>query len=174
MTIKAKFSPSTGGIYPIAAFKTFPEDAVDITDAIYDKFTSGEISALALVNGAVVEKPEVIATLDNVKAEKLNEIRTAYEADATLPVEALGFTWDGGFDSAIKLDAAKRLSEAAGAPGVRFYDTSNVGHDLSFSDALTVCIEVAVAFQNSLAKKQTLFAQVNEATSKTQVAAISW
>lgn len=112
--------------------------------------------------------------LSEIKTEKLAEIRVDYDSATLEPVEALGFVWDGGFDSAIKLDAAMRLSQAAGAPGVRFYDTSNVGHDLDFASALAVCVAVAGAFQTDLAKKQSLFAQVNAATSKTQVGAISW
>lgn len=174
MTINAKFSPSTGGIYPTAAYKTFPDDALDIPNELYDRFSSGEVSALSVVNNIVVEKPLVAPTIDELKEAKFTEVRTAYDAAALQPVEVLGFTWDGGFDSAIKLDAAKRLSEAANASGVRFYDTSNIGHDLNFTDALSVCIAVAVAFQTVLAKKQALFGQINAATTIPQVDAISW
>jgi hypothetical protein len=99
-------------------------------------------------------------SLIDIKTEKLNEIRDDYKAAEIEPVDALDISWNGGFDSAIKLDAARRLSEAAGAPGVEFFDVSNVGHQLSFADALVVCITVASVYQNTLSKKQRLFKEV--------------
>lgn len=41
--IKAKFSPKTGGIYPIDVYKNFPADAMDIPQYLYDKYLKGEI-----------------------------------------------------------------------------------------------------------------------------------
>jgi hypothetical protein len=98
--------------------------------------------------------------LDDVKKAKLEALRLAYKSAEVEPVEALDIVWNGGFDSAIKLDAARRLSESAGAPGVEFFDVSNVGHQLSFADALVVCITVASVYQNTLSKKQRLFNEV--------------
>lgn len=151
-----------------------PAEAIAVPDELFFQTINEQDGLWSLVDGEIVKLPFPAKALSEVKSDKLNEIRAAYDAATLAPVEALGFVWDGGFDSAIKLDAAMRLSQAAGAPSVTFYDTSNVGHDLSFDDAMVVCISVAVAFQAALGKKQALFAQVNAATSKTKTEAITW
>ena len=56
--IKAKFSPSTEGIYPVDAYVEFPSDALDIPNALYAKFQNAEISGLTVVNGVVVKIPD--------------------------------------------------------------------------------------------------------------------
>jgi hypothetical protein len=160
--------------YDSAINTVIPDDAIEVDDALFFQTINEQDGMWSLVDGNVVKKPFPAKPLSELKIEKLNEIRATYEAATALPVEALGKTWDGGFDSAIKLDAALRLSQAAGAQNVTFYDTFNVGHELDFVDALTVCIAVTVNFQMTLAKKQSLFTAINAATSKTQLAAISW
>lgn len=175
----SKFILFTNGIltarYDVAIHgDNIPADAVPVADELFFQTINETDGVWKLVDGQIVKTSFPAKQLSEVKFEKLAEIRAAYDAATLEPVDALGFVWDGGFDSAIKLDAAMRLSQAAGAPGVTFYDTSNVGHDLDFTSALTVCVAVAVAFQTSLAKKQTLFAQVNAATSKAKVGELSW
>lgn len=53
--IKAKFSPSTNGVYPVDAYAEFPSDAIDIPTALYTKFTKGLINSFTVVDGAAVE-----------------------------------------------------------------------------------------------------------------------
>lgn len=78
MTIQAKFSKSIGGIYPINAYKTFPEDAIDIPTALYNKFTSGQISALDVVGEKVVALAE-----SPIDPRTLVEV-TAFQAHAAI------------------------------------------------------------------------------------------
>lgn len=151
-----------------------PKEAIEVDDEIFFATIDQNDGVWKLIDGSIIKEPLPLPTINQVKDAKLNEIRKSYESDALTPVNSLGVLWDGGFDSAIKLDAAKRLCEAAGAPGVRFFDNSNNAHNLSFTDALTVCIDVAVAFQNSLAKKQALFGQVKAAESLAEIEAIKW
>ncbi len=79
--MKAKFSKSTGGIYPVSAFKIFPDDAKDIPDALYIKFQDAEISRLDVVNGEVVEFASAPPTTDELKQLKVAEINAAFEQD---------------------------------------------------------------------------------------------
>jgi|GEM_PF-4348927 len=158
--MKAKYSKSTNGVYVVGASKNIPADALDIPDALYTKFTHAQLNKLDVVDGVVVEYVKPPPTLNEIKADKLAEIRKAYDAAAIAPVSALEKVWDGGFDSAVKLDAAMRLSQAAGGEGVVFYDFDNIDHALSFTDALQVVVAVASAYQNALSKKQSLFVAV--------------
>jgi hypothetical protein len=72
--ISAKFSPSTQGIYPTKVYKDFPEDAIDIPEALYVKYQTGEVIALSVINGAVVEKPPAVKTTEQLIAEQLSII----------------------------------------------------------------------------------------------------
>lgn len=51
---KAKYSPSTGGIYPTDAYAEFPEDALSIPDALYAKYQAGEIAGFRVTEGGKV------------------------------------------------------------------------------------------------------------------------
>jgi hypothetical protein len=51
---KAKFSPSTKGLYPLAVYEEFPADAIDVPDSVYKKYLAGEISKLDVKDGKVV------------------------------------------------------------------------------------------------------------------------
>lgn len=151
-----------------------PAEAIEVDDDTFAATINEQDGNWTLTPDGVVKLPFPAPSLSELKTAKYNEIRDAYNVAADLPVDALNATWNGGFDSAIKLDAAKRLSESAGATGVRFYDIDNVAHDLSFADALTVVIAVAVAYQTALGNKQNKFAAITAATTKTQVNAIKW
>lgn len=151
-----------------------PAEAIEVDEVTFFATIDEQDGIWKLTPDGVVKTPFPAPSLSDLKDAKYNEIRDAYNIAADMPVTALSATWNGGFDSAIKLDAAKRLSESAGASGVRFYDIDNVAHDLSFADALTVCIAVAVAYQTALGNKQTKFAAIKAATTKAQVNAITW
>lgn len=83
-------------------------------------------------------------------------------------------TWHGGYDSAMKLDAAKRLAELAGLSTVTFYDVNNIGHELSIADATIVILTVSQKYQTDFAKKQRLMIAIEDATTKPTVQAIVW
>lgn len=53
---KAKFSKFNGGIYPTDVYKTFPEDAIDIPNDLYNQFKSGAFAGFDVVSGVVVAK----------------------------------------------------------------------------------------------------------------------
>lgn len=71
---KAKFSPSLAGIYPTNAYANFPADALDVPDALYAQFQSGEISGFSVVAGKVVAYIAPTPTLADLKTAKNTEI----------------------------------------------------------------------------------------------------
>lgn len=114
--------------------------------------------------------------LANAKEAKRTEVRTAYELDAGADVTVGAIVYQGGFDSAIKLDAAKRLAKAAGAVDVTFFDSTNNPQLLLLADAQLVMLSVAAAFQTALARKQVAMVKVDKTTTNTltKVNAISY
>lgn len=134
----------------------------DVTDASWLVITNGILSVRT-------DNP----FLPQLKENKKTEIKNAFESNSNLPVLASGDYWNGGFDSAIKLDAAMRLSQAAGLSNVSFFDINNLPHVLPFTDALIIVITVAGNYQYNLAKKQQLTVAIDSATIDT-ISSITW
>lgn len=128
-------------------------------------------------NYQIIDKTdeELLAMLEVLKSEQKNVIKSAYEKAAEADVtDGNSVVWNGGFDSAIKLDAAKRLAETAGATDVVFFDIENIGHTLSMVEATAVVMAVAGAFQTALAQKQNLHKAITDATTVAAVDAAVW
>jgi hypothetical protein len=77
--MKAKYSKSTGGIYVIGASKNIPDDALDIPDFLYKRFTHAELDKFDVVDGVVVEYVAPPPTQDALKKAKLAEINREFE-----------------------------------------------------------------------------------------------
>lgn len=78
--VKAKYSPSNGGAYPTSVYSAFPSDALDIPDALYAQFQSGEITGFAVLAGVVVAYVPPAPTLADLKTAKNAEINAACQS----------------------------------------------------------------------------------------------
>lgn len=74
---KAKFSPTHRGIYPTSVYKTFPEDSLDIPDALYAEYISGQISGFGVLNGTVVSLDVLPKPIERLRSEKSKNIDQA-------------------------------------------------------------------------------------------------
>jgi hypothetical protein len=66
--MSAKYSASTGGIYPLSIYQSFPEDALDIPLGLYESYQRGDISRFDVVNGVVVEYVPPVKTIEQIRA----------------------------------------------------------------------------------------------------------
>lgn len=107
--------------------------------------------------------------LANAKESKKTQIRNEFNASQELSVTVNGVDYSGGFDSAIKLDAAKRLVEVLGAIEVTFYDVRNVGNVLSLAEAQYVVATIAMDYQTKFGIKQVRMVAVENATTIQEV-----
>lgn len=126
------------------------------------------------ITQAEIDSVKDECALEQAKENKEYEIRTSFGIDSIKSSNIGGVMYQGGFDSAIKLDAAKRLAEAVGSKTVIFFDESNIARELSIAQAQDVIITVAGNFQTTLAKKQSLLIEIEKATSIEQVNKIIW
>lgn len=78
--MKAKYSPSTGGVYPLNVHKAFPPDALDIPDSLYARFRAGEFSLFDVKNDVVVEYVTPPLSLNELKAAKREEMSSECHA----------------------------------------------------------------------------------------------
>jgi hypothetical protein len=104
---------------------------------------------------------------------KRTSVRASFKEDSVKSVTVNNVEYNGGFDSAIKLDAAIRLAESVGLGTVVFYGVYNDGHELSLADAKEVTTQIAAKYQQSLAKKQNLMKQVEDASLE-ELDGINW
>jgi len=117
---------------------------------------------------------ELAEDLSVAKSEKREEIKQAFTTDELQPVESLTIQWNGGYDSALKLDGAKRMAEMMTLNSVEFYDVNNIGHNLSIPDAETVITDVGAVYQTLFQKKQSLFQQIDSVTTVGELDGIYW
>ena len=109
-----------------------------------------------------------------VKTLKAQQVKAEFIIQADLPAtDSNAVVWQGGWDSSMKLDAAKRLSEAAGSSVVKFFDYANTAHVLTIPDAMQVVLAVAGQYQTLLGKKQDYYLAIGNATTVAQVEAIN-
>lgn len=112
--------------------------------------------------------------LENSKTEKYIEIKKDFTAQESESILIDSVEYQGGYDSAIKLDSAKRLSESAGLEVVTFYDAQNNPHELLLSDANNIVISVAGKYQKDFGKYQNLKFSIKNAETIEQVELIKW
>lgn len=129
------------------------------------------------VEAEIIEKAIILKSekdLQNAKDEKNNEIKKSFAEEERQNILIDGVDYQGGYDSAIKLDNAKRLSESAGLETVVFYDAENAGHELSLTDANIIVLQIAGKYQKDFGKYQSLKADIKNAVTIEQVELIKW
>lgn len=112
--------------------------------------------------------------LQNSKDEKYIEVKKDFTTQESENILIDSVEYQGGYDSAIKLDSAKRLSESAGLEVVTFYDAQNNPHELLLSDANNIVISVAGKYQKDFGKYQNLKVSIKNAETIEQVELIKW
>lgn len=112
--------------------------------------------------------------IEALKIYKKDEIRAAFDIDSNANITLNGIIWQGGYDKAMRLDAAKRLAELAGQTSTVFYDLTNVGHTLTIAEADAVILAISLAYQTSFARKQAHMIAIDAATTVAEVQAITY
>ena len=151
---------------------TIPVNAIEVSDADFVLLSQNPESK-KYENGKVVDfvKPFV---LSEYKEAKRAEIRAKFEKESSSNfIDSVGRAWNGGFDSVVKMDAARRLVEAVGGLNVGLFDALNIEHTLSNEAALTVIAEIGGNYQSLFRKKQLMMTAVDGAVSQAEIDAIS-
>lgn len=112
--------------------------------------------------------------LANTKTTQKNIVKASFEAACEELVVDNGISYNGGYESAIKLDSAKRLAETLGLTTVTFFDIDNIGHNLTIAEAANVVSAIGVKYQQDFSKHQALKVQIDNATTIDEIDAIIW
>lgn len=145
----------------IKGVHNIPSKSIKVADDIVDELLQNRHSkAYDIVNKKIIgyAQPFDIAS---EKLKKKSEIRNAFKVESKQPVTVNSIVWNGGYNAAVKKDAAKRMAELAGKTAVILYDISNNPHKLSLLDAEAVILQIGIRYQALLAEKQSLMVQVD-------------
>ena len=116
--------------------------------------------------------PEI--DLPSAKIKRKAKMASKFNTISIEPVPVNGITYNGGFDSALKLDGAKRLVELAGGTEVTFYDIDNKPNVLSIADATTVILTISAKVQTDFGHLQDLKVLIDSKLKVSTVEAIVW
>jgi hypothetical protein len=81
-------------------------------------------------------------------------------------------TWVNGFDSVMKLDAARRLAIENSLPDITFYDVDKTAHVLTIAEATAVVTELGIQLQEILGKKNAIINSIKAASTEADLSAI--
>jgi len=146
----------------IAGLHSIPANAIDVTDDVFMQLSQNTQTKKYDTNtNAVIDYMPPFVLADAIQ-QKYNEIRAAFKMAISLPItDASGVIWDGGYDSALKIDAAKRLAVLAGQTTLDIYDKNNNAHNLSLSDVDNIVLLIGDDYQTKFKKKQAFMNQVD-------------
>lgn len=174
--MSAKFSPSTKGVYPVAVFESFPPDALDIPEELYEKFCNGEVSGFAVRNAIVIETVAEV-TLDKLKQAKIAEITAAFSAE----IKA-GFAGSSGIKMNFDITDVQRLKSAYDLTVLInqtallvIVDYDNAIHaNMPLAEVHALIIEMGWQYEILYIKKNTLRSQAMAASNQTELDLITW
>jgi len=144
-------------------------------DDVTQEYLDEKINELGL--SPISDKDLIILrqpNLEDVRISKKDELTNAFILESLKNIEINNIFYNGGFDSAIKLDAEKRLKESTGLTEVIFYGIDNNPNKISIEDATTVIKTIANKFQDDLAKYQGLKVQLSSAKDIDTIEALGW
>lgn len=130
------------------------------------------------INDAVVDldKNEIVKRtqsndekIESKKAELLSEAKALYTEKYTESVQVAGIDYQGGYDSAIKLNAKRTLISEAGLEEVSFVDVNDDIIVLTLEEAKQVCISVAMDYENKFHSYKAKKREINSCTTLTQL-----
>ena len=159
------------GWYSTDIHKTIPTPNIEVMDTVWQDALNKNANYVDVDSKTLYVKSFTDEELlKKAKDAKKQELKLSFELEANKPVNG----YVGGFDSAVKLDAAKRMLETAGATEVTFFDVDNKPNVLSISDATDVILAIGSKYQTDFAKYQGLKVQVDSKVKVSTVNSIVW
>lgn len=113
-------------------------------------------------------------SLDDIKAAKLLELKTAADAVGVQPVVHNLISWHGGYESAMKIKGKVDMLEFGGQLEGSIFDTADVYHTMLLADMLGVAYAIAMAYETVLTKYKGKCADVEAALTPEAVALVVW
>ena len=113
---------------------------------------------------------------EQARERKYSEISQAHkEHVAGSVMTSHDFPMQFDMKDSLMVEGAIKLAQASGATTIYLTDAEDVTHyDIPLADAQTVLLEMSTAFAQAHAKKQTLRAEIAQATTEAELNVIKW
>lgn len=85
-----------------------------------------------------------------------------------------GIVWEGGEDSGNKIYLACQLAKQIGATNITLYDVNDDAHDMTIDEGMTVAALIGAAYQTALGTKKSLYSQIKNSTTVSDVQKLIW
>jgi hypothetical protein len=154
---------------------TLQEYAILHADEYAQKATEANEAGKTL---AIKNKKLILVDIEipivELKRAKRAEIKQAYNDTISGSFDVSGTKWHCDFDTITKLDYALRQRQIDGLTSVVFFDFDAVPHEVTRQQANDIIYAIGANYQAQLVKRNTLYAQVENAETKEAVEAIQW
>jgi len=115
------------------------------------------------------------AQLQQAKTTQRALIKSSFLAASTANVtDSNGIVWEGGVQSGNSIFLGCQLAHQAGQTTITLYDASKAPHSMTIAEGMRVAALIGTAYQQALATKNSLYAQINAATTVAAVQAVVW
>lgn len=85
-----------------------------------------------------------------------------------------GIVWEGGMGSGNSIFLGCQLAQQQGATSITLYDAAKAPHTMTIAEGMGVASLIGAAYQAALGKKNSLYAQIEAATTVSAVQSIAW
>ena len=115
------------------------------------------------------------AQLQQAKTTQRALIKSSFIAASTANVtDSNGIVWEGGMQSGNSIFLGCQLAQQAGQATITLYDASKAPHSMTIAEGMGVAALIGTAYQEALAKKNTLYANIDAAKSVSEVQSVTW
>ena len=115
------------------------------------------------------------AQLQQAKTAQRALIKSSFIAASTANVtDSNGIVWEGGMQSGNSIFLGCQLAQQAGQSTITLYDANKAPHSMTIAEGMGVAALIGTAYQEALAKKNTLYANIDAADSVSEVQAVTW
>ena len=127
------------------------------------------------VVGGVIQAIPTATRLASVQTQQRALIKQSFTASANANVtDSAGNVWEGGMASGNSIFLACQLAQHAGATSITLYDAAKNPHSMTIAEGMDVAALIGQAYQVALGTKNSLYGEINAATTIATVQGVDW
>lgn len=127
------------------------------------------------VVGGVIQAIPTATLLANAQSTQRALVKQSFTAAANANVtDSAGNVWEGGMASGNSIFLACQLAQHAGATSITLYDAAKNPHSMTIAEGMDVAALIGQAYQVALGTKNSLYGEINAATTIATVQGVDW
>ena len=127
------------------------------------------------VVGGVIQAIPTATRLASVQTQQRALIKQSFTASENANVtDSAGNVWEGGMASGNSIFLACQLAQHAGATSITLYDAAKNPHSMTIAEGMDVAALIGQAYQVALGTKNSLYGEINAATTIATVQGVDW